>query len=400
MPSSYRRVHPVFTSPGDAVPIQPRDPGKLIVAVTGGSVATFAASWGRKTLMEGLSKIPAFHGRKVVLLDIAMAAYKQPQQVMVIGDILSQGGHIDLLINLDGFNEIALPLGHGSISQGVSPFFPQDWRQISETNFSRDSLQRLGIIAVVEGRRVRIANIARTFPLSYSITAGTLWWIADNRLAGQKSSSEQDLVHGIEANTAGALTTTADLRTSLGPQVDLKDARALYEASASQWARSSVLLNNMVASQGGVYVHFLQPNQYFPGSKPMSSAEAKVAISAGSGYKPEVERGYPYLRSAGRALAQTSGVRFFDLSTLFKDDPAQVYADNCCHFTKEGNTKLVQAMISRTADAMRKDPAPRTASIAEFDYSPKTLRAFALQPDGYVDGTGTGLTQPASAKAN
>jgi hypothetical protein len=227
-----------------------------------------------------------------------------------------------------------------------------------------------------------------------------LWWIVDNNLAKEKIALDQDLGHGIEGNSSGVLPTTTDLRTSLGPRVDLKDARALYEASASLWARSSVLLNNMVAGQGGVYVHFLQPNQYFPGSKPMGSVEAKVALSPASAYKPEVERGYPYLRSAGRTLAQSPGMRFFDLSALFRDDPAPVYADNCCHFTREGNAKLVQAIISRIGDAVRKDAAPHAASIVEFDYSPKTLRAFALHPEGYVDGSGVELKRPTPATAN
>jgi hypothetical protein len=385
---------------GDSSPIQPRDPARLVVAVTGGSVAAFAGSWGRDTFVEGLSRIPAFKGRKIVLLDMAMAAYKQPQQLMVVGDILSQGGHIDLLINLDGFNEIALPQGHDAFGSGVSPFFPQDWKQISETRFSRDSMERLGKIALIQERRLQWASYASGNPLSYNVTAGTAWWFADNYLARQKSALEQDLGRGTEGNASGVLPTTADLRTSLGPRVDFKDERALYEASASLWARSSVLLNNMVASQGGVYVHFLQPNQYFPGSKPMGSAEAKAALSSASAYKPEVERGYPYLRSAGQALAQSSGIRFFDLSALFKDDPAPVYADNCCHFTKEGNAKLVQAIISRIADSMRKDAAPHAASIVEFDYRPKTLRAFALQPGVYVDGSGVELKRAASMSAN
>jgi hypothetical protein len=317
---------------------------------------------------------------------------------MVIGDVLSQGGHIDLLINVDGFNDIALPRGHDAFGQDVSPFFPQDWKHISETSFSRESMERSGRIALIQDRRQRWANYAQTAPLRYSITASTLWWIADNRLSRQKVALELELAHGIEPDAAGLLATTADHRTSLGPHVDLKDARALYEASASLWARSSVLLNNMMASQGGVYMHFLQPNQYFPGSKPIGSGEAKIALSSASTYKPEVERGYPYLRSAGQTLAQKSGVRFFDLSTLFKDDPAQAYADNCCHFTREGNAKLVRAIVARVGEALRKDAAPRAASIAGFDYSPRTLRAFALQPESYVDGSEAELKWPAPAK--
>src|SRR5262245_19103216 len=108
---------------GRTPPIQQSDPKKLVVAITGGSVAGFAATWGREEFTAGLSQVPAFRDREIVVLNFGAAAYKQPQQVMVLGDILAQGGAIDLLINIDGYNEIALPRGHDAFGWDVSPFF-------------------------------------------------------------------------------------------------------------------------------------------------------------------------------------------------------------------------------------------------------------------------------------
>jgi hypothetical protein len=384
---------------GATEPVQPRDPGTFVVAITGGSVAAYAAAWGRETLLDGLRRIPAIKGRKIVLLNLGAGAYKQPQQVMVIGDILSQGGQIDLLINLDGFNEIALPRGSDTFASGVSPYFPQNWKLLSETNYSRDSMVNLGHIAILQEDRARWVAWAARAPWRYSVTAATVWRIMDGISIKQQVALEQKLAQNTEAKLSGSVPTTADLRTSLGPPDNLKDARGLYEASASLWARASMLLNNMVAAQNGLYVHVLQPNQYFPGSRPIGADDPKLTLSPESTYKPEVERGYPYLRSAGQALVR-SGIRFYDLTALFKDDPAPVYGDNCCHFTREGNTKLVRAIITRVAETVRKDPAPHAVSFITFDYRLETLRSLALQREGYSDGSGVALKRPPAASGH
>lgn len=167
---------------GSRSPVRPSDPTKFVVAITGGSVAAYAGAWGRQEFIDGISRIAAAQGRTVELLNFGTSAYKQPQQVMVIGDILSQGGHIDLLINIDGFNEIALPRGDDAFGSGVSPFFPEPWRLITETKFSREDMLRLGRIALIQETRAKWANLASHAPLRYSIAASTVWRLADGNL--------------------------------------------------------------------------------------------------------------------------------------------------------------------------------------------------------------------------
>ena len=61
------------------------------------------------------------------------------------------------------------------------------------------------------------------------------------------------------------------------------------------------------------YFQFLQPNQYLPDSKPLSTEEQRIAYEPDSPCRGVVEQGYPLLQAAGRNLRQ-AGVEFVDLS--------------------------------------------------------------------------------------
>jgi hypothetical protein len=91
------------------------------------------------------------------------------------------------------------------------------------------------------------------------------------------------------------------------------------------------------------YYHFLQPNQYVPGSKPMGDAERQLAYREDSPIRETIERGYPALREAGRTLVE-QGVSFVDLSGVFRDVSQPVYADDCCHLDTHGNELLGTAI--------------------------------------------------------
>ena len=58
--------------------------------------------------MSQLAAAPAFRGREIVPLCFAHEGYKQPQQLLVLSYFLSIGQELDLVVNIDGFNEVAL----------------------------------------------------------------------------------------------------------------------------------------------------------------------------------------------------------------------------------------------------------------------------------------------------
>jgi hypothetical protein len=153
-----------------------------------------------------------------------------------------------------------------------------------------------------------------------------------------------------------------------------------------------------------MYFQFLQPNQYFPGSKPISEAEATVALSDSSIYKKEVERGYPYMRAGGAGL-QKAGVNFTDLTLIFKDVRTPVYSDTCCHFSKEGYDFIVNAMadtIAKTVadSAISKPTHDALIEQTESDtsaFTPDNLRRYTLDVKNYDDGSTTPLNPQQTA---
>jgi hypothetical protein len=100
---------------------------------------------------------------------------------------------------------------------------------------------------------------------------------------------------------------------------------------------------------GIAYFHFLQPNQYVPGGKPMGEAERRIAFREDSPLRLPIERGYAQLRQAGASLV-AEGVAFSDLSELFRDVHEPTYVDDCCHLDTFGN-QLLAAAIGRVMAA-------------------------------------------------
>ena len=103
-----------------------RTEDKLIVGIFGGSVAAGFSGRGRAPFVEALQSFPEFSDKEIVVVSYAMGGYKQPQQLMALNYLMLLGGELDVAINLDGYNEIALHHGPNA-EQGVFPMYPTAW---------------------------------------------------------------------------------------------------------------------------------------------------------------------------------------------------------------------------------------------------------------------------------
>jgi len=121
------------------------------------------------------------------------------------------------------------------------------------------------------------------------------------------------------------------------------------------WRDSSVQMQRLCDANGIVYEHFLQPNQYVPASKPMAAEEQRTALTTGD-YQKGVVRGYPFLAEQGENLRR-AGVRFHDLTMMFKEVPEPVYRDTCCHLTGPGYRMVAGAIGELTARDGSASPA-------------------------------------------
>ncbi len=108
-------------------------------------------------------------------------------------------------------------------------------------------------------------------------------------------------------------------------------------------------------ARGIRYLHFLQPNQYHKGSKPLSEAELKEYFVQDQTYGSAVARGYPAMIVEGRKLRE-AGVEFNDLTQLFSQDSGTIYCDYFCHYNQRGNDLLATTVADRVIESFRKQP--------------------------------------------
>jgi hypothetical protein len=321
--------------------LQAPDPARAVIGIFGGSVADILSLSGADALRSALAEAPAFRGREIVLISLAAPGYKQPQALMALNYLLVLGAHFDAVLNLDGVNDLALPESELA-PLGVAPFYPRGW-YTRAADLSPELRVALGHVARLEELRRERARFFSHAPLRFSLTAGLTWSVLDRRLASRAAAAESALLV---------------LPTGRNPQAQgprLAGDEDVESRAVSVWRQSSLQMARLCESLGMPYFHFLQPNQYVPGSKPMHEEERRIAFREDSPMRLPIERGYARLREAGKALA-AEGVAFTDLSEVFREVTEPVYIDDCCHLAAPGN-QLLGAAIGRS---MARAPALAT----------------------------------------
>ena len=311
------------------------DPAIRKIVILGGSFAMGVALSGDQTLNTAMEN----RGFNTRILNHAIAGYKQPQQLFVLTYLLAHGADIDAVVNIDGFNEVALP-PQENLPVGTNPFYPRAWRQ-RMTGIYDQSVQRLvGRILFVEDQRTRWARICSGMPC-FSMLRGMIWMAVDNRFQAAINSFHQEIAERSDPDSAGFLES--------GPSMLFADDQALYSAEAQMWMNCSLLINSLCRANDIVYLHVLQPNQYDPGSKPMSELELSRAVNIEHPYRLSVETGYPLLRDASEKL-RAAGVQFLDLTRVYQDHPEPLYVDFCCHTDHRGYQIIAEKIAEELAD--------------------------------------------------
>lgn len=333
--------HSVYGFPGETVPSK-RSDDRIIVALSGGSMALQIFFEKSEEFLEALRVHPSFRGKEIELVCFAMGGFKQPQQLMALNYFLVLGAEFDWWINLDGFNEIVLPLSD-NLPAGVSLDYPRAWHLYAQRSLGRNLLVNMGEIALVKDQKERLRKVFSLSVPSNSVSLLTLWEILD-RAKEQRLYRLNESLKVLAQEDGPTPETSGHAYESASPS----EEKALEEA-CRVWRESSILMARACAANGIRYVHFLQPNQYHTGSKVLTDEELLFAYAEG-GYHPAAETGYPLLIEAGEELRR-QGVAFFDLTQIFREEPRSVYADSCCHLNPLGNELLVSAMAERIMTA-------------------------------------------------
>ena len=346
--------HPFYgftdSSPGNvlsAMPPQLRQGDTVVIGLLGGSVAQSIAPFLQDALNRrfAANRLP----RQPVVLNLAVSGAKQPQQALTIANTLLLGGEFDLIVNLDGVNEVINSGGLNPVN-GIFPFLPLWWDK--RAGLTREEILLAGQIGVLRREQGRRAAAGETSILRWSALFGLANHWRQERIAAQIIRLNHELA-------AGAANYSLEKH---GPR-NWPASGALFPEAARFWYRSSLMLARLAAVAGADYYHFLQPSQYVPDSKPLSPEELSVAYTPDGINGSATIKGYPLLRQFSREL-QSPGVNYFDLTGIFVDHPETLYIDDCCHLNDRGKELLAAAMAQRLEPALLRRGGEKPAGSA------------------------------------
>jgi hypothetical protein len=308
---------------------------KLRILVLGGSVAMqlmqpddLAGPTPVSFLEAALQRALQEHAieRRVWLYNAAIPGGKQPQQLMAYTFLLSLGAEFDLVLNLDGFNEMTLAMFE-SRPKGLHPVYPRGWEIMLGSRLTSQKLRALGRLIKVREQQAGLIDFAESSPFARPTLVGLL---LAQRIVDNERRAAALLLEIEKERQVGELTLEEG-----GVPFDYEDADSAYSYLAALWRRSSVALGAAAAATETEYLHVFQPNQYLEGSKVLTAEEQSKFYLPQGEFGVHYRGAYPFFVDEMPRLAEF-GVHFVNASMLFKDEQRTVYVDACCHFNEYG----------------------------------------------------------------
>ncbi|MEG4045974.1 hypothetical protein [Microcoleus sp. Pol17_C1] len=324
---------------------------QVIIGIFGGSVANnFAVDeYVDRRLSNKLKAYPEFANKEIIVLNFGNGGYKQPQQLLVLNYFLALGQQLDLVINIDGFNEVALSnlnnkaqveIGMPSV-QHIQPL-----TGLANNNLSPEAMS--SIVKINENKKQLKAGIDKLqtcqLALCHAVTSLQVKQLVNNY---------QQAVVKYDRQVKQSNPDTANSGIVYIPKADfvLQDAAA-FDKMASIWYESSIGMNQILSSRKIKYFHFIQPNQYYPTKRVFTAKENEIAIDQKSPYIEGVKKGYPVLLSKVDDL-QKAGVNVFSAVNILDNTKETVYKDACCHYNSVGEEVLANYVSSSIIKVVR-----------------------------------------------
>ena len=354
---SHYQLHPYFgfmNPPNYArLPLKKTSKNQFIIGIFGGSVAQrfYDYEVEHHVLAKMFQSLPEFQNKEIVILKFANQAHKQPQELLILNYFLSVGQELDMVINIDGFNEVALSYLNNKAGTDVS--MPNDYIfspliALANRDFSSGHLE---LALEVLQLKNKLQNTLNRLSECRLATCYMLRWAEAKYLLNQYREKLQTFS---ELKTEAGKDSLIYLKRIEKPQ---DDSEAL-ESIVDLWFNSSLGMNDLLAARKIPYFEFIQPNQYYPTNRQFSAHEKKIAFDEKSQYKEGTIKGYPKLLAKVSSL-QARGVKVFNAVNLFDETRDPVYSDVCCHYNDVGNDILSRYIGQSIVTVLNPSPAPK-----------------------------------------
>jgi len=324
---------------------------QFIIGIFGGSVANnfTVDEYRNQILSKKLQIYPEFADREIVLLNFGNGGYKQPQQLLILNYFLALGQELDLVINIDGFNEVALSNLNNKAEVEIG--MPSVQHILPLTGLANNNLPpeaMSSIVEINETKKQLKADINKLqtcqLALCHAVTSLQVKQLVNNY---------QQAVVKYDSQVKQSKLDTANSSIVYIPKADsvVEDAAA-FDKMASMWYKSSIAMNQILSSRKIKYFHFIQPNQYYPTKRAFTAREKEIAIDNKSPYIEGVKKGYPILLSKVDDL-QKAGVTVFNAVNILDNTKETVYKDSCCHYNSVGEEVLANYVSSSIIKVVR-----------------------------------------------
>jgi hypothetical protein len=315
---------------------------QFVIGVFGGSVGAFFCRIAATRLEEDLRQSAFFKTKELVTLCFSHEGYKQPQQLLVLSYFLSIGQPLDMVINIDGFNEVALGAINDRYGWDVSmPSHEHLDPLINLVNQSTLTPAKLDSLYRITHDRELLNDIAGR---SNATWFASVEFVLRHYYGFVQRRYQQELVN------FDTLPSNADSSSlvHVTPKVRPRSGDAVFTDIAANWQASSIAMQQLLASRKIPYFHVLQPNQYYS-TRTFSDEEKKVALNDASPFKAGAQRGYPYLEK----MLEPRGLNAVH---LFDAERTPVYVDDCCHYSVTGNRLLADFIAKAVLASLRVAP--------------------------------------------
>ena len=229
------------------------------ILIVGGSVAKHFST-------SNSEDVAYFQGRKLMQPDIlekvllaklpnnvfniynaAIPGGKQPQQLFLLNYLLLMGYEFDIVINIDGYNEVVFPLVE-NLPNGLWPHYP------------RRHDRRIYKMAQIPDCALTLQEMAA----SHS-KIPILEFISDIEFKMCLKELNSPITDGFNSIVRGSI--------NFPENMSIDEAFGLAKL---YWERSSEAMYKLSQVYGFIYLHVLQPNQHVYNSKQLSEKEEEI----------------------------------------------------------------------------------------------------------------------------
>lgn len=271
--------------------------------ILGGSVANHLSRNNifEDQLIKSFNKSNSLKGiySRVEIINTALGGYKQPQQLFALGYLLAQGYKFESIINISGFNEIALPLTE-NYNEKISPILPRDHARREDKESFLVSPYR------------HLRKISNLHPLTRFL------YPKINSLVSKSVNTKKNKPYSFDLPN---------------------NKEEAFKLSKNIWVQSSNMSYEISNYYQIPYFEFIQPNQYVESSKIFTEKEKKEKILSYDlmPYRKPIEDFYLKINPIDFSIPDKN---IIDLRYIFINQSNNIYADACCHFNDLGNILL------------------------------------------------------------